>query len=129
MLKPGQILFAGSNFGTGSSREQAATALKHAGIQAVVCASVNETYKRNALNNGLIVLEIPAAVAALRARATGDQKGKATVVFAEEAELDFARSQLRIGGETYAFGALGTAAQELIAAGGLENWVKARLEQ
>eukprot|EP00043_Microstomoeca_roanoka_P016781 m.173102 g.173102 ORF g.173102 m.173102 type:complete len:138 (-) comp16525_c0_seq3:420-833(-) len=61
-VQKGDILVTGFNFGTGSSREQAATSLKHAGIRLVVCGSVNETYKRNALNNGLLVLEIPALV-------------------------------------------------------------------
>ncbi|KAB2846053.1 MAG: homoaconitase, partial [Ignavibacterium sp.] len=48
----GDILVGGFNFGTGSSREQAATALKYKGIQLVVAGTFNETYKRNALNNG-----------------------------------------------------------------------------
>lgn len=39
-----------------------------AGIRAVICGSVSETYKRNALNNGLLVLEVPGLVRALQAR-------------------------------------------------------------
>ena len=52
-----------TNFGTGSSREQAATALKHFGIPCVIAASFSETYKRNAFNNGFVVFECPALVA------------------------------------------------------------------
>ncbi|HRP94234.1 MAG TPA: aconitase family protein, partial [Ignavibacteriaceae bacterium] len=48
ITKTGDILVGGFNFGTGSSREQAATALKHKGIQLVVAGTFNETYKRNA---------------------------------------------------------------------------------
>lgn len=55
----GDIILAGRNFGRGSSREQAATALKHAGIAAVIAVSANATYLRNAINNGLLVLESP----------------------------------------------------------------------
>ena len=46
LVKQNDILIAGFNFGTGSSREQAATALKHAGVQLVVAGSFSETYKR-----------------------------------------------------------------------------------
>ncbi|PLW38401.1 hypothetical protein PCANC_13645, partial [Puccinia coronata f. sp. avenae] len=53
----GVVLVAGANFGTGSSREQAATALRNAGIPLVVAASFGEIFKRNAVNNGLVCLE------------------------------------------------------------------------
>ncbi|MBX3361452.1 MAG: hypothetical protein KF912_14435 [Phycisphaeraceae bacterium] len=53
------IILAGRNFGRGSSREQAATALKHAGIAAVIAVSINATYLRNAINNGVLALECP----------------------------------------------------------------------
>jgi len=55
-------IVAGFNFGTGSSREQAATCLKHFGIRVVIAGSFSETYKRNAINNGLIVIECPELV-------------------------------------------------------------------
>src|SRR5204862_3506786 len=44
IAKPGDIIVAGRNFGTGSSREQAATALKYFGIPCVIAASFSETY-------------------------------------------------------------------------------------
>ena len=53
IAKEGDILVAGHNFGSGSSREQAVTALKAKGIQTIVAASFSATFKRNALNNGL----------------------------------------------------------------------------
>jgi len=57
----------GLNFGSGSSREQAATALKFKGIPCVIAASFSETYKRNAFNNGFVVFECPELVTHLRA--------------------------------------------------------------
>ncbi|TEB34761.1 homoaconitase [Coprinellus micaceus] len=57
--KPGVILVSGYNFGTGSSREQAATALKAAGVPVVVAGSFGDIFKRNAINNGLVCLECP----------------------------------------------------------------------
>src|SRR2546421_4482536 len=63
----GDIVVGGLNFGSGSSREQAATALKFKGIPCVIAASFSETYKRNAFNNGFVVFECPELVTYLRA--------------------------------------------------------------
>lgn len=57
-VQPGDILVAGHNFGLGSSREQAAIALKAAGIAAVVAGSFARIFYRNAINIGLPLLEI-----------------------------------------------------------------------
>ena len=48
LVSKGDILLGGYNFGTGSSREQAATSLKYCGIQMVLAGSFSQTYKRNA---------------------------------------------------------------------------------
>ncbi len=61
-----KILVCGFNFGTGSSREQAATALLACGIKIVIAGSFSETFKRNALNNGLLPLECPKLVIELQ---------------------------------------------------------------
>lgn len=55
-VQPGDILVAGSNFGMGSSREQAAEALKHLGIAGVVARSFAGIFYRNAINLGLPVM-------------------------------------------------------------------------
>jgi homoaconitate hydratase len=60
--RDGDVIVSGRNFGTGSSREQAATCLKLRGIPCVIAASFSETYKRNAFNNGFIVFECPELV-------------------------------------------------------------------
>ena len=52
----GDIIVAGSNFGCGSSREQAVIALKHAGVSAVAAKSFARIFYRNAINLGLPVL-------------------------------------------------------------------------
>jgi 3-isopropylmalate/(R)-2-methylmalate dehydratase small subunit len=57
--KQSVILVAGINFGSGSSREQAAGGLKHAGIAAVLAESFNTIFFRNAINVGLPIAEIP----------------------------------------------------------------------
>jgi homoaconitate hydratase len=124
LAKPGDILVGGFNFGTGSSREQAATALKYRGIALVLAGSFSETYKRNAVNNGFMVIEAPELSKKLRATFGADKPTVATQI---HARINFKRSVLEAEGETYVLPPLGAAAQELVLSGGLENWVKERL--
>ena len=58
-LRKGDVLVAGTNFGCGSSREQAPLALKVAGVSAVVSTYFARIFFRNAINIGLPVLEVP----------------------------------------------------------------------
>jgi len=55
----GDILVTGSNFGCGSSREQAVIAIKESGVKAVIADSVGRIWYRNAINLGLPVLICP----------------------------------------------------------------------
>jgi len=56
-VKAHPVLVAGWNFGCGSSREQAATALISAGVKLVVARSFSRIFMRNCINNGLAVIE------------------------------------------------------------------------
>lgn len=58
LVQPGDVLVTGRNFGTGSSREQAAEALLHLQITGVVALSFAGIFYRNAINLGLPVLVI-----------------------------------------------------------------------
>jgi len=124
MVEQGDFLVGGFNFGTGSSREQAATALKYRGISLVLAGSFSETYKRNAINNGFLVLEAPALVKDLLEKHGRDELTVATGI---KATIDFQTAELSCDGKTYSLSTVGTAAQELVLTDGLENWVKARL--
>jgi 3-isopropylmalate/(R)-2-methylmalate dehydratase small subunit len=55
----GQILVAGKNFGCGSSREHAAWAIADYGFRAVVSSFFADIFKANALNNGLLPVQVP----------------------------------------------------------------------
>ena len=55
-VRPGDVIVAGPDFGIGSSREQAAAALRHLGVAAVIAPSFAGLFFRNAFNLGLLLL-------------------------------------------------------------------------
>jgi homoaconitate hydratase len=124
IVKEGDFVVGAYNFGSGSSREQAATALKYRGIKLVLAGSFSETYKRNAINNGFLVIEAPELVDDLKSQ-FGEEK--LTVKTGLEAKIDFSTAMLKVDGREYSISPVGVAAQELILTGGLENWVKSRI--
>lgn len=58
-VRPGDILFVGENFGAGSSRQHAVDCFLALGVAAIVGRSFGAIYKRNAINSGLPLLELP----------------------------------------------------------------------
>jgi homoaconitate hydratase len=139
----GVVLVAGYNFGTGSSREQAATALKAAGVPLVLAGSFGDIFKRNAINNGLVCLEAPELVADLtRAyakdgkRGAGGRAGELTVDAGLAVSIGMASGRVEVSGlelegegegeggsRTYAVRPVGASVQELWLCGGLEGYV------
>ena len=124
----GDVVVGGFNFGTGSSREQAVTALKAKGIPVVIAGSFSQTYLRNAFNNGFLCIETPEFVAKLKQRFSAEIANKEkTIIPGDEVEIDFASSSLKYAGETFTFPALGSVPQSLVVAGGVENLVAQKL--
>jgi homoaconitate hydratase len=123
LYQKGDVVVGGLNFGSGSSREQAATALKFKGIPCVIAGSFSETYKRNAFNNGFVVFECPELVTYLR----DTLPDRAATTVGPEITIDYAKSILTIDGKPFPFPPLSPAAQELIVSGGAENLVASRL--
>ncbi|KAK7187091.1 mitochondrial Homoaconitase [Paraphaeosphaeria sporulosa] len=66
IAKAGDILVSGFNFGCGSSREQAATAILAKGIPLVVAGSFGNIFSRNSINNALMGVEVPKLANRLR---------------------------------------------------------------
>lgn len=56
-IRPGDIIVAGNNFGCGSSREQAPEVVKALGVKCVIAKSFARIFFRNAINNGLLLIE------------------------------------------------------------------------
>lgn len=59
MIKKGDIIVAGRNFGCGSSREQAPEVIKALGIRCIIAKSFARIFFRNSINNGLLLMEQP----------------------------------------------------------------------
>ena len=112
-VQPGDIVVAGKNFGCGSSREQAATCLKAAGVAAVVAGSFARIYFRNAINLGLPIVQCPEVVAHVKA---GDALS-----------VDFARGVIEHEGKAYSFPPLPESVMEILEKGGLVEYVKGQL--
>jgi 3-isopropylmalate/(R)-2-methylmalate dehydratase small subunit len=75
-----EVLLAGANFGSGSSREHAAWALQAAGFKAVLAPLFADIFRNNALKNGLLPVELPAdAHAELAAAVADDPEVEVTV--------------------------------------------------
>ncbi|KAI3613325.1 hypothetical protein CBS9595_004158 [Malassezia furfur] len=141
--QPGVVLVSGYNFGTGSSREQAATALKYAGVPVVLAGSFSDVFKRNAINNGLICLQCPelvedltAAYAQGGARGQGGKAPGEISVLLRDADLhlDSATGAVelryadgRVARYTTRPAGIGRSIQEIYVAGGMEKWVAERL--
>jgi homoaconitate hydratase len=129
VVECGDVLVGGANFGTGSSREQAATALMAAGVRLIIAASFSDTYLRNAYNNGLPCIECSALVDWLRGRYQAEIEGGSRTIVTEEAlDVDFARGVVTVGERSFGFAPLGALPQRLLVAGGLERLVRFRLE-
>jgi homoaconitate hydratase len=126
--RAGDVVIGGFNFGTGSSREQAVTALQAKQIALLIAGSFSQTYLRNAFNNGYLCIECPQLVRNLKnefaAQAVEKQR---TIIPGDEIEIDFASCTLRYRNKNYAFSPMGTVPQSLVVAGGVENLVARRL--
>jgi len=111
-IQPGDFLVAGKNFGCGSSREQAAAAMKYAGVGAVIAVSFARIFYRNAINLGL-----PAIVAEVEA-AEGDELA---------IDLEAGRIENLTQGREFKAAALDPRAVELLEAGGLIPYLKRKV--
>ncbi len=121
----GDVIVGGFNFGTGSSREQAVTSLKAAGIPLVIAGSFSQTYLRNAFNNGFLCLEVPEFVNELKKTFAGE--GGKTLIPGDDVLIDFRSGVITYRGEPFHFPPLGTVPQSLVIAGGVENLVAQKL--
>jgi 3-isopropylmalate/(R)-2-methylmalate dehydratase small subunit len=105
-------LVAGANFGTGSSRENVPAAMRAAGIRCVIAKSFARIFQRNCINLGLPAISCPDAVAAA-------QPGSRIRIEVETGSID-------VEGSVFRAAALPPFMVELLSAGGLAPWIRAR---
>lgn len=128
IAKANDIIVSGFNFGCGSSREQAATAILAKGIPLVVSGSFGNIFSRNSINNGLLGLEIPKLIERLRTHFADSDK-QTTRRTGWKVTWDVKRSMVEVtegeGGETWTekVGEVPPNVQEIMKEG-LEAWVR-----
>lgn len=79
-VQSGDVIVAGRNFGIGSSREQAAAALVHLGVAAVIAPGFGGLFFRNSFNLGLLLLNCPSSDSLRSAAALGFDDDQSTLV-------------------------------------------------
>jgi 3-isopropylmalate/(R)-2-methylmalate dehydratase small subunit len=116
-VKRGDIIVGGQNFGCGSSREEAAAAMKEAGVAAVVAPSFGRLFTRNAINVGLPIVTSPRI----------DEH----IVEGDEVEIDLASGTLRNlqSGYVARLPPMAPESLKLIQDGGIANYTRRVLEQ
>lgn len=112
-VQEGDLIFAGKNFGCGSSREQPALGLRGVGIKAIVAASYARIFFRAAINQGLLLIECPDAVKAYK---SGDS-----------VELDVENGKISVGGKEFSFPKLPPEILAIRDAGGLLEHTREKL--
>lgn len=129
--KASDIIISGYNFGTGSSREQAATAILAKGMKMVVAGSFGNIFSRNSINNALLTLEIPTLINMLREKYQGS--AELTIRTGWFLKYDVTKALVTVTDAEgnvvlqQKVGELGTNLQDIIVKGGLEGWVRSEL--
>lgn len=104
-VQPGDFVVGGSNFGCGSSREQAPSVLKALGVKAVIAKSFARIFYRNSINIGMPVIVCKELYDAVE---NGD-----------DIELDLLTGTIQAGDKTFACTKLPEKMQEILNQGGL----------
>jgi 3-isopropylmalate/(R)-2-methylmalate dehydratase small subunit len=113
LVQQGDILVCGKDFGCGSSREQAPEIIKVLGVYCIVAKSFARIFYRNAINNGLLVIESAEIYDHI-------QEG-------EQLTVDAGANQLiTASGKAVPFGKIPDMLLEMIQSGGLVNYYKAQ---
>ncbi len=112
-VQPGDILVAGTNFGCGSSREQAATVLSYNGVRCIIAKSFARIFFRNAFNSGILLL-------------TCDQI-QDVCEGGDIVTVDVDAQTVSVNGKTFKVGAVPENLYNIVANGGLIEDTKKRL--
>lgn len=111
MAQPGDIILTGDNFGSGSSRQHAVDCFSALGVQAIIARSFGAIYKRNAINSGFPIMELP---------------GLPDNLFEQfdEVELDLEKGILSKGEKSFHGNTMSKVARDIYLAGGLFQYAE-----
>jgi 3-isopropylmalate/(R)-2-methylmalate dehydratase small subunit len=113
-VQAGDVIIGGKNWGCGSSREQAVTALKSAGVHILIAGTFSRIYFRNCINQGVL----PIICTGIQAQVhTGDTL-----------EIHWAERLILAGGQTFIMPVLSPSVQAILDAGGLVPMLRARFQ-
>jgi len=112
-VQDGDVIVAGQNWGNGSSREQAVSALKYAGVKVIIAKSFSRIYFRNCINQGLLPIVLPALADEL---STGDT-------------IQMSEHEIIIGDNHYPIPVLSPSVQAILDAGGLIPLLQQRFQK
>ena len=105
----GDIIIAGHNFGSGSSREHPAVGLAHIGIKAVIVKSINRIFFRSSINQGLLLIVNPEVVDYYK---PGDN-----------VKIDTEKGEIVVADKIFEFSPLPDKLMDIIDKKGLVNWI------
>ena len=114
-VKPGDVIVAGANWGSGSSREQAVTCIKASGVGAIIAASFARIYYRNCIN---------AALPALTCSDILDQ-----ISNGEKISIDLDGGIITVAAGQFQFSPIPPAVKEIFTAGGLIPYTRNQLNR
>lgn len=114
-LREGDLIVAGSNFGCGSSREQAAEVLVANGVHCVIAKSFARIFFRNAINNGILLLEC---------QDLADHVKEGDII-----QVDLDNQKITADGKTYAIPAIPENLYHIIMDGGLVKSIMKKVEK
>lgn len=114
ILREGDIIVAGENFGCGSSREMAAEGIKENGVRCIIAKSFARIFFRNAINNGILLIECPELP---------DYVNEGDIV---RVELNH---QITCGEKVYPIGRIQQNLYEIIADGGLVRNIEKKVKR
>ena len=113
-IRRGDTIAAGKNFGCGSSREQAVQCLKFAGVGAIIGKSFARIFFRNAVNNGLLVIE--------------SQEAAENLLNGEEISIDTEQGVIKTNNNVFKFTSMPEFFGEIIKCGGIIPYTRKRLK-
>ncbi|MBN1196832.1 MAG: 3-isopropylmalate dehydratase [Candidatus Aminicenantes bacterium] len=114
LVQDGDVVVAGANFGSGSSRQHAVDCFRALGVRLIIAESFGAIYKRNAINSGMSIIEFPQAGELVKT-------GKWEHLNPIHVDLDIGLVKMMDTDETFSIPQLSKVQRDIMAKGSLLN--------